>query len=71
MGLRKLYWPQLVMLVHRLCRYYTRYKPFLPADLPPAAIIALDALEAACDLLIAYDIARKRGNFAAPESDGD
>jgi hypothetical protein len=61
MGLKKVYWIQLVNLVVHLCRYWQKHKAQMPTDLPANVKTALDALTLACDALLLYDKQKARG----------
>lgn len=49
----KTFIPTLLFILHRLCRYMTRYDSQLRKNIPTAALPAYDAVRTACDAFLA------------------
>lgn len=61
MARKKVYWPGLLRVAKLACKYWKKWRPYLPNDLPPEVKVAFDAMQVACDLLILYDRNNPRG----------
>lgn len=61
MARKKVYWIGLLAVARRACRYWLRWRGYLPDDLDPRIKAAFDAMVIACELLIAYDKTHARG----------
>lgn len=68
-SLPNVFWPTLIIIVVRLCKYWREHKLDMPSDFPSQAITVLDGLEVACDILIEWDKNRKRGNNIDVQND--
>lgn len=62
----RVYWIGLITVLRAVCKYYDKWKDYLPDDLPPAATAAVIACDTACAALRAYDLAKKRGVYQEP-----
>jgi hypothetical protein len=61
MGLKRQYWSGLLKAMMTVCRYYGRYRTFLPTDIPPAVHTACAAICAATEVLYQYDLEHQGG----------
>lgn len=61
MGLPRIYWVGLLVVIRNACRYIDAYEGELPSDLPAPVTTAFPYIRAACAALKAYDKAKGRG----------